>query len=198
MTGTFTERVRARLREELLDATASVVFEGGWPRLRMQAIADQVGVSRRTIYNEFGNKTGLAEALILRVTERFLDEVQAVLIGAADLSSGWEQAVLTALCSAKSEPLLAIVLTGTDSAEFLPLLTSEGTAVIDYATERMTVAARQRWPELRDRSTRLAAEATVRLALSHIVRPGPSPEAAAHDIAELATGYLTFGRQGHA
>jgi AcrR family transcriptional regulator len=191
MTATFTERVRAQLREELLDAAASAVFDGGWQRLRMQAIADQVGVSRRTVYNEFGNKTLLAEALILRVTERFLDEVQAVLTSAEDLTSGWERAVLSALRLARSDPLLTTVLAGTDSMEFLPLLTSEGTAVIDYATGRMSSAARQRWPELPEHATRLAAEATVRLTLSHIVRPGPTLEAAARDIAELTTGYLT-------
>lgn len=190
MTATFTERVRAQLREELLDAAAAAVFEGGWQRLRMQAIADEVGVSRRTVYNEFGNKTSLAEALILRVTEHFLDDVQAVLISASELATGWEQAVLSALRAARSDPLLSAVLTGSDSTEFLPLLTSEGTAVIDYATDRMVAAARQRWEHLPERPTRLAAEATVRLALSHIVRPGSSPEAVANQIAELATGYL--------
>jgi AcrR family transcriptional regulator len=191
MSATFTERVRVQLREELLDAAAATVFAGGWQRLRMQAIADQVGVSRRTVYNEFGNKALLAEALVLRVTERFLTDVRAALIGAPDLATGWERAVLSALRAAASDPLLNTVLTGTDSTEFLPVLTSQGTAVIDYATDHMASAARQRWPELPERSARLAAEATVRLALSHIVRPGPSPEAAAHDIAELATGYLT-------
>ncbi|HZZ51934.1 MAG TPA: TetR family transcriptional regulator [Pseudonocardia sp.] len=190
MSATFTERVRAQLREELLDAAATAVLAGGWQRLRMQAIADQVGVSRRTVYNEFGNKPLLAEALVLRVTERFLADVQATMIEAADLVIGWERAVLSALRAAASDPLLNTVLAGTDSVEFLPVLTSQGTAVIDYATDQMASAARQRWPELTEHSTRLAAEATVRLALSHIVRPGPSPEAAARDIAELATGYL--------
>ena len=113
-----------------------------------------------------------------------------MLTGAPELAQGWEHAVLSALRSAASDPLLSTVLTGTDSEEFLPILTSQGTAVIDYATDRMATAARTRWPELPHRATRLAAEATVRLALSHIVRPGPDPETAAHDIAELATGYL--------
>jgi AcrR family transcriptional regulator len=190
MAAAFSERVRAQLREELVDAAAAIVAEGGWQGLRMQAIADQVGVSRRTVYNEFGNKTLLAEALILRVTTRFLDEVEAVLASATELSTGWEQAVLSALRAARSDPTMSAVLTGSDSSEFLPLLTSEGTAVIDYATDRMATAARERWTHLPPRSTHLAAEATVRLALSHIVRPGPSPETAAHDIAEIATGYL--------
>jgi AcrR family transcriptional regulator len=194
MSATFTERIRVQLREELLDAAAAAVFAGGWQRLRMQAIADQVGVSRRTVYNEFGNKALLAEALVMRVTERFLADVRQALIDAPDLNTGWERAVLSALSAAASDPLLSTVLTGADSTEFLPVLTSHGTAVIDYATDHLAGAARQRWPELSERSARLAAEATARLAISHIVRPGPSPEAAAHDIAELATGYLTQGR----
>ena len=194
MTDTFTDRVRAQLREELLDAAAATVLDGGWQRMRMQAVADQVGVSRRTVYNEFGNKTRLAEALMLRVTGRFLDDVEAALVAAADVPTGWECAVLSALRAARSDPLLTTVLTGAASTDFLPLLTSEGTAVIDYATRHMAAAARRRWPELPDRETHLAAEATVRLALSHIVRPGPDVEKAARDIAELAAGYLTHHR----
>jgi AcrR family transcriptional regulator len=193
MSATFTERVRVQLRDELLDAAAAEVSEGGWRGLRMQAIAEQVGVSRRTVYNEFGSKASLAEALILRVTARFLNDVRSVLTAATELRAGWEQATLSALRAAASDPLLTSALTGDASVDFLPLLTSEGTAVIDYATERMTAATLERWPELPPRQTRLAAKATVRLALSHIVRPGDSIEQAAAEVAELATGYLSHG-----
>ncbi|HEY2203990.1 MAG TPA: TetR family transcriptional regulator [Pseudonocardia sp.] len=193
MTATFTERVRRQLRDEVLDAASAAVFAGGWQGLRMQAIADEVGISRRTLYNEFGTKTLLAEALVLRITERFLDGVEAAMLAATDLAAGWEAAVLSALRAATTDPVLSTVLTGA-SEEFLPLLTSEGTQVIEYATVRMTNAAGQRWPDLPERPTVLAAEATVRLALSHIVRPGPSVEGAARDIAELAMGYLHHAR----
>jgi hypothetical protein len=54
----------------------------------------------------------------------------------------------------------------------------------------MTGAALSRWPNLSARETTLAAEATVRLALSHIVRPSGNTDQAAHSIAELTTGYL--------
>ncbi|HEX4250916.1 MAG TPA: TetR family transcriptional regulator [Pseudonocardia sp.] len=190
MTATFSERVRAQLREELLDAAATAVAAGGWQSLRMQAIADQVGTSRRTVYNEFGNKTRLAEALVLRITQRFLDQVEAEFGAANELTAGWEAAVLSALRAAAEDPVLSAVLTGTASEDFLPLLTSEGTEVIDYATARLSTAVLARWPELPTRQTALAAQATVRLALSHIVRPGTTPAHAARDIAELATGYL--------
>ncbi|MBC3191093.1 TetR/AcrR family transcriptional regulator [Pseudonocardia sp. C8] len=196
MTATFGERVRAQLREELIDAAAGMVVDGGWQQLRMQAIAERVGVSRRTVYNEFGTKARLAEALIMRVTERFLDDVHAVLVATPDLTTSWHDAVHCALRAADEDPLLGTVLAGVDSAEFLPLLTSEGGAVIERATHRLTRAARERWPDLPERPTRLAAEATVRLTLSHIVRPGAGIERAATDIAELATGYLRSADPG--
>ena len=41
-----------------------------------RAIAEIVGVSRPTIYAEFGNKEGIAEALVLAETNRFLIGVQ--------------------------------------------------------------------------------------------------------------------------
>lgn len=187
----FGERVRGQLRAELLAAAAAIVVEGGWQRLRMQVIADEVGVSRRTVYNEFGTKARLAEALILQVTERFLDDVERVLLTAPDLRSGWHDAVLSALGAAQADRLLVTVLTGVERADFLPLLTSEGTAVIEHASVRMADTTLRRWPELPTGPTRLAAEATVRLALSHIVRPGPGVPDAARDIAELAVGYLS-------
>ena len=42
--------------------TASV----GWASVTMGRLADAVGVSRQTVYNEIGTKPGLAEAMILR------------------------------------------------------------------------------------------------------------------------------------
>jgi AcrR family transcriptional regulator len=190
MTSTFAERARSQMREEVLDAASKAVGAGGWQALRMQAIADQVGVSRRTLYNEFGTKALLAEALVLRVTRRILDDVERHLLSATDIVSGWEASILSALRTAQSDPVLITVLTGSASGEFLPLLTTHGTPVISYATTHMSDAALRRWPELPRRQTTLAAEASVRLAISHIIRPGTTIEGSARDIAELAAGYL--------
>jgi AcrR family transcriptional regulator len=190
MSSTFAERARSQMRDEVLDAASQAVGSGGWQALRMQAIADQVGVSRRTLYNEFGTKALLAEALVLRVTRRILDDVESHLLAAPDLLSGWEASVLSALRTAQIDPVLTTVLTGSASGEFLPLLTTHGTPVIAYATAHMSDAALRRWPQLPARQTTLAAEASVRLAISHIIRPGSTIEGSARDIAELAVGYL--------
>ena len=38
----------------------------------MARLADEVGVSRQTVYNEIGTKSDLAEAVVLRELDRFL------------------------------------------------------------------------------------------------------------------------------
>lgn len=190
MTATFTDRVRAQLRAEVLDAAAAEIAAGGWPRLRMQAVADQVGVSRRTLYNEFGSKPHLAAALVERSVDRLGETVVRTFDHAADLPTGWHDAVLAVLDDADRDPVLGAVLTETSSPDFLPLLTSAGRPAIDQATAGMCAAARRRWPHLPEDRTRLAAHATVRLVISHFLRPGPSYGHAAREISELVTGYL--------
>lgn len=191
MTATFARRSRSQLRDEILDAAADAVSSGGWQFLQMQVVAAQVGISRQTLYNRFAGKSDLAQALILRTTERVLDDVESLLVGANDMRTGWAAAVLHVLRSAESDPVLSSALVGAASGDFLPLLTSDGTEVIDNATARLTAAVQRRWPDQPVRATTLAAEATVRLALSHIVRPGGDLDQTADDIAELATRYLT-------
>ncbi|MDQ1425280.1 MAG: hypothetical protein QOD72_2778 [Acidimicrobiaceae bacterium] len=69
-----TTRARTRLsreerREQILDA-ASVVFSGRHPvDVTFEEIADAAGVSRALVYNYFGDRNGLLEALYQRNVE---------------------------------------------------------------------------------------------------------------------------------
>ena len=47
----------------------------GWSHVTMSRLAQAVGVSRQTVYNEIGSKPQLAEAMILRELDRFLEVV---------------------------------------------------------------------------------------------------------------------------
>ena len=54
-------------KDLLLDAAAEAVLSGVvWDRLRMADVAKAAGVSRQTLYYEFGSKDALAQALALR------------------------------------------------------------------------------------------------------------------------------------
>jgi len=64
-------------RERIVEAAVAMTTEAGWSGVTMAALADRVGVSRQTVYNEVGSKEGLAEAVILRELARFLAVVSA-------------------------------------------------------------------------------------------------------------------------
>ncbi|MGW4277962.1 TetR/AcrR family transcriptional regulator, partial [Streptomyces seoulensis] len=53
-------------RESLLDAAYVALARLPWPAVRMVDVAAAAGVSRQTLYNEFGGKDGLARALVSR------------------------------------------------------------------------------------------------------------------------------------
>ena len=66
-----TTRVRP-VRERVLDATATITAEHGWAAVTMGKVASLAGVSRQTVYNEYGAKPALGQAMVLRELERFL------------------------------------------------------------------------------------------------------------------------------
>ncbi|MFF5719970.1 TetR/AcrR family transcriptional regulator [Streptomyces buecherae] len=66
-------------REALLNAAFRAVGRRPWGTVRMVDVAAAAGVSRQTLYNEFGNKDGLARALVRRETEAYLRGVEQAL-----------------------------------------------------------------------------------------------------------------------
>ncbi|MFI0982961.1 TetR/AcrR family transcriptional regulator [Streptomyces sp. NPDC021093] len=66
-------------REALLDAACAALAARPWSAVRMVDVAAAAGVSRQTLYNEFGSKDGLARALVRREADRFLAGVDRVL-----------------------------------------------------------------------------------------------------------------------
>src|SRR3954463_12339062 len=59
-------------RDALLDAAYDAAVSGDWARTRMADVAAAAGVSRQTLYNEFGSKDALAQAMAMREIERFI------------------------------------------------------------------------------------------------------------------------------
>ena len=53
------------MRVRVVEAAVALTSEVGWSQVTMARIAERVGVSRQTVYNEIGTKVHLAEAMIL-------------------------------------------------------------------------------------------------------------------------------------
>jgi AcrR family transcriptional regulator len=180
-------------RSRIIDAAVAMTVDGGWSTVTMAALAERVGVSRQTVYNEVGTKPGLAEAMIGHELERFLGVVTAAfdehptdLVGAIRAASGG------VLELAQDNLLLHAVVSATHGAdtELLPLLTTHAESLL--AAAKLVVAERLAPYALGLEGRRLdaAIDVVVRVVLSHVMQPSGSPAETADDIAWIAARVL--------
>ena len=198
----FGDRTKRRLRDELLDAAYDAVVAGGYDGLRMADVARRTGVSRQTVYNEFGDKWGLLEAVAARETERFLVDVNAALAGQPDRGGGagtesspapidgLRAAVERALTLAGENPLVRAALSQPGSDQASQLLTTRGQQVVELAHLRLGAHVREHWPEVPVEDATSCVDVALRVVLSHIVTPGPPPAAVAEQLARVLSPFL--------
>lgn len=97
-------------REALLDAALRALADRPWRTVRMVDVAALAGVSRQTLYNEFGTKDGLATALLRQAADGYLTGVDRALTAPAPEHSA-AVAVWT-VRAAREDPLVKGLLTG--------------------------------------------------------------------------------------
>jgi AcrR family transcriptional regulator len=180
---------RRQLREQALGAAHGLTVDKGWSQVRMGEVAALTGVSRPTLYKEFGDKQGLGEALILRETERFLTGIaQALEQHPTDIAAGILAAVQYMLAEADASPLLRGILTSARNGdnEALPLLTTRSAPILSAATDTLLVWFRGQFPELDPADLTDSADALARLAVSHLVLPAEDRSGTARRLTRVA------------
>jgi len=182
----------APTRDRLLDAAYELTEADGWGSVTMSRVAQAAGVSRQTVYNEFGTKHGLAQQLALTETVRFLDVAREALVGADDLVTGLRTACENVLRYAETSVIIRSIagpLTEDADTDFLMLLTTESGQIVDLASTAVHDLIVEQFAPLPISGAELeiAVEVVIRLVLSHLTRPGKPPADAAADIAWLAS-----------
>ncbi|MFE9805319.1 TetR/AcrR family transcriptional regulator [Streptomyces sp. NPDC005548] len=99
-------------RESLLDAAYTALARRAWSAVRMVDVAAVAGVSRQTLYNEFGSKDGLARALVRREADAYLAGVDRALATHTDARERLVAAVEWTASAARSNALVRAMLTG--------------------------------------------------------------------------------------
>src|SRR4051812_34593606 len=69
----YPEAARQLLRETLFGAARDQLESKAWSEITMSHIAAAAGVSRQTLYKEFGSRAEFAQAFVIHEGERFLD-----------------------------------------------------------------------------------------------------------------------------
>ncbi|WP_435847673.1 TetR/AcrR family transcriptional regulator [Streptomyces fumanus] len=99
-------------RESLLDAAYTALARRPWSAVRMVDVAASAGVSRQTLYNEFGSKEGLARALVRREADAYLAGVERALAGAGDPRERLTATAEWTTSAARGNVLVRALLTG--------------------------------------------------------------------------------------
>lgn len=99
-------------RESLLDAAYTALARRPWSAVRMVDVAAVAGVSRQTLYNEFGSKEGLARALVRREADAYLAGVDRALATHNDARERLAAAAEWTAAAARENALVRAMLTG--------------------------------------------------------------------------------------
>ncbi|MBW8751476.1 MAG: TetR family transcriptional regulator [Propionibacteriales bacterium] len=180
-------------RDRLIAQAAELTRSGGWQAITMAKLADRVGVSRQTVYNEIGSKRQLAEAMIMHELEVFLQAVDAAFEEHPEsLSTAIRAAATRVLEMARRNPLLHAVLSASHGAEstLLPLLTTQVEPLLEAAHGLVRRHLDTYDHGLDEDRIDPLVDMVIRLVLSHVTAPSTSPAETAENIAWIAERVL--------
>jgi AcrR family transcriptional regulator len=187
----YQEAARELLRQTVFDAARTQLGQQRWSEITMADIASSAGVSRQTLYNEFGNRNEFGLAFVIHEAERFMDDVEEAVLEHRDEPRAAITAALEHFLSAAGgDPLIRILLSDDGTGGMLPFVTTQGLPVVQWATARLTSVIEEGWPEAPEGDVRTLAESLVRLAISYVTTPGESAEATAQAVAELLGPFI--------
>ncbi|MCP2290206.1 TetR/AcrR family transcriptional regulator [Nocardia amikacinitolerans] len=134
-----------RNQARVLDAALVAFLDFGIKRTSMVEVARRCGLSLATLYRRFASKSDLIEAVALRQTREFIDEVDGVLQRQVDRDASAEDqivALFVAFVNGLRGNQLVHRLLATEPELVLPFLTVKGAPIIelgrDYVAEFVT------------------------------------------------------------
>ena len=184
----YATAARTLLRDTILGAVDDLARTRGWDATTMADVAKASGVSRQTLYNEFGSRPSLVEAYVAREIETMISHVEsAVRTNADDPHRALREAFALFLKLASDEPVVQVIVADAEDGELHRLLTGLGQSI---AADQVTALVADVWPQVTPADARLLSDTLVRLAISHALVRDPSGD---HD-AQVARVAEDVGR----
>jgi len=180
----YAEASRTLLRDSVLDAMRDLLLTRDWSAITLSDVARATGISRQTIYNEFGSRQGLAQGYALRLADRLVDTVHAALdANVGDIYAALLQGFRRFFAESAADPLVISLLTGVAKPDLLQLITTDSAPIITRASQRLVSAFNQTWVVISDADAGVISRAIVRLCLSYVSMPPESDLADGADVA---------------
>jgi AcrR family transcriptional regulator len=186
----YPEASRALLRDTVLDAMREELLANDWSAITLSDVARTAGVSRQTIYNEFGSRQGLAQAYAMRLANRLVGAVSAAIqTNVGDVNAAFLQGFRTFFSESAVDPLVISLLSGEAKPDLLQLITTDSGPIITHCSARLTESFISSWVGTTEEDAGVLARAIVRLAMSYVSMPPEADHDVAADLARLMTPF---------
>jgi AcrR family transcriptional regulator len=161
----------------VLDAMRELLLSRDWSAITLADVARAAGISRQTIYNEFGSRQGLAQGYALRLADRLVNAVEDAFL----------QGFRSFFSESAADPLVISLLTGAAKPDLLQIITTDSGPIITHCSARLTSSFQHSWIKASDEDSGILARAIVRLCISYVSMPPEADHDVAADLARLMT-----------
>jgi AcrR family transcriptional regulator len=186
----YAEASRVLLRDSILDGMRDMLLARDWSSITLSDVARAAGISRQTIYNEFGSRQGLAQGYALRLADRLVDAVADAIIGnVGNIHAAFLEGFRAFFAESASDPLVISLLTGVAKPDLLQIITTDSAPIISRCSERLTATLMNSWVRSSEEDSGVLARAIVRLAMSYVSMPPEADHDVARDLARLMTPF---------
>ena len=159
-----------------------------WSSITLSDVAGAAGVSRQSIYNEFGSRQGLAQGYAIRLGDRLVDAVdRAMSNNVGELHAAFLEGFRSFFIESAGDPLVISLLTGAAKPDLLQIITTGSGPIITRCSQRLTSSFMNSWVKASEEDAGMIARAIVRLAMSYVSMPPESDHDVAADLARLFT-----------
>lgn len=182
----YAQATKRLLRGSLLDGMRELLRSKDWSAVTMADVGAAAGVSRQTVYNEFGSRQGLATAYALRLADELVDLIsEAIAAHEGKVKIALAEGFSDFFASVATDPLIQSLLTGQAKPDLLRLITTDAGPLIDQASTRISELLQHSWVGADEATAVRIARAMVRMALSYVSMPPETDRDVADDLAEI-------------
>ncbi|MGH3532110.1 MAG: TetR family transcriptional regulator AlkX [Mycobacterium sp.] len=184
----YAEASRVLLRDSVLDAMRDLLQTRDWSAITLADVAQAAGISRQTIYNEFGSRQGLAQGYALRLADQLVDVIHAAIDNnVGDIYAAFLEGFRLFFTESAADPLVISLLTGVAKPDLLQIITTDSGPIITHCSQRLTSTFMESWVRASEADAGILARAIVRLAMSYVSMPPEADHDVAADLARLFT-----------
>ncbi|GJF11877.1 TetR family transcriptional regulator [Mycolicibacterium cyprinidarum] len=186
----YAEASRVLLRDSILDGMREMLLTRDWSSITLSDVAKAAGISRQTIYNEFGSRQGLAQGYALRLADRLVDQINdAIKDNVGDVHAAFLQGFRDFFAESAADPLVISLLSGTSKPDLLQIITTDSAPIISRCSTRLTQSFMESWVATSEEDAGVLARAIVRLAMSYVSMPPEANHDVARDLARLMSPF---------